>query len=53
MSFATKSVPVYSVQIRDRDDEFKLKTEVNKPEKRVFLELPNLKIKSYRIIMNI
>ena len=41
MSYASKLIPVYSVEIRDSDHEFKLQTEINKLEKSVLLELPN------------
>ena len=41
MSSSTKSIPVYSVEIRDSDHEFKFQTEINKLEKSVLLELPN------------
>ena len=38
---ATKSILVYSVEIRDSDQKFKFQTEKNKLEKSVLLELPN------------
>ena len=41
MGFSTKSIPVYSVEIRDSDCEFKFQTEINKLEKSVILELLN------------
>ena len=41
MSSSTKSIPVYSVEIRDGEHEFKFQTEINKLEKSVLLELPN------------
>ena len=41
MSSATKSVPVYSVEIRDSDRDFKFQTEISKLEKSVLLELSN------------
>ena len=37
----TKSILVYSVEIRDSDQKFKFQTEKNKLEKSVLLELPN------------
>ena len=41
MGSSTKSIPVYSVEIRDSDRKFKSQTEINKLEKSVLLELPN------------
>ena len=41
MSSATKSIPVYSVEIQDSDNEFKFHTEISKLEESVLLELPN------------
>ena len=41
MNSATKSIPVYSVEIRDSDHEFKFQTEISKLEKSVFLKLSN------------
>ena len=41
MGFATISISVYSVEIRDSDHKFKFQTEINKLEKSVLLELPN------------
>ena len=41
MSSATKSIPVYYVEVRDSDHEFKFRTETEKPQKSVLLELPN------------
>ena len=41
MSSSTKSIPVYSVEIRDIEYEFKFQTEINKLEKSVLLQLPN------------
>ena len=41
MSSATKSIPFYSVEIRDSDHDFKFQTEINNLEKSVLLELPN------------
>ena len=41
MSSATKSITVYSVEIRDSGHEFKIQTKVNRLEKSVLLELPN------------
>ena len=41
MGSSTKSIPVYAVEIRDSDHEFKFQTEINKLEKSVLLELPN------------
>ena len=39
MGPSTKSVPVYSAEIRDGDHEFKFQNEINKIEKSVLLEL--------------
>ena len=39
MSSSTKSIPIYSVEIRDSDHEFNFQTEINKLEKSVLLEL--------------
>ena len=36
-----KKIPVYSVEIKDLNNEFSFKTEVSKLEKSVLLELPN------------
>ena len=41
MSSATKSMPVYYVEVRDSDHGFKFRTETEKPQKSVLLELPN------------
>ena len=41
MSSAATSIPFYSVEIRDSDQEFKLQTKIKKLEKSVLLELPN------------
>ena len=41
MGSPAKSIPVYSVEIRDSDHEFKFQTEINKLGKSVLLELPN------------
>ena len=41
MGYSTKSIPVYSVEIRDSDHEFKFQTEISKLEKSVLLELPD------------
>ena len=41
MSSATKSIPVYYVEVRDSDHGFKFRTETEKPQKSVLLELPN------------
>ena len=41
MGSSTKSIPVYSVEIRDSDHKFKFQTEINKLEKSVLLELSN------------
>ena len=41
MGSSTKSIPVYSVEIRDSDRKFKFQTEINKLEESVLLELPN------------
>ena len=41
VSSSTKSIPVYSVEIRDSEHEFKFQAEINKLEKSVLLELPN------------
>ena len=41
MSSSTKSIPVYSVEIRDNEHDFKFQTEINKLEKTVLLGLPN------------
>ena len=41
MSSSTKSIPIYSVEIRDSDHEFNFQTEINKLEKSVLLELRN------------
>ena len=48
MSSATKSIPVYSVEIRDSDHGFKFQTETNKLEKSALLELPNSKYKNLK-----
>ena len=40
MGSSTKSIPVYSVEIRDSDHDFKLQTEIQN-------------IKTYRIVINI
>ena len=37
MSSSTKSILIYSVEIRDSDHEFKSQTEINKLEKSVLL----------------
>ena len=39
MGSSTKSIPVYSAEIRDGDHEFKFQNEINKIEKSVLLEL--------------
>ena len=41
MGSSTKSIPFYSVEIRDIEHEFKFQTEISKLEKSVLLELPN------------
>ena len=41
MSSSTKSIPVYSVEIRDSEHELKFQTEINRLEKSVLLELSN------------
>ena len=41
MGYLTKSIPVYSAEIRDGDHEFEFQTGINKLEKSVLLELPN------------
>ena len=41
MSSSTKSISIYSVEIRDSDHEFNFQTEINKLEKSVLLELRN------------
>ena len=46
MGSSTKSIPVYAVEIRDSDHEFKFQTEINKLEKSVLLELPNPEYKN-------
>ena len=42
-------IPVYSVEIKDINNEFSFKIEISKLEKSVLLELPNL---NYREIQN-
>ena len=49
MGFSTKSILVYSVEIRDSEHEFKFQTEISKLEKSVLLELPNPR---YQILKN-
>ena len=44
-----KNISVYSVEIKDINNEFSFKAEVNKLEKSVLLELPN---PNYREIQN-
>ena len=44
-----KNIPIYSVEIKDVNNEFSFKTEISKLEKSVLLELPNL---NYREIQN-
>ena len=46
MGSSTKSIPVYAVEIRDSDHEFKFQTGINKLEKSVLLELPNPEYKN-------
>ena len=41
MGSKNKTIPVYSVEIRDSEHEFKFQTEIKKLEKSVLLELPN------------
>ena len=41
MSSSPKTFPVYSVEIRDSENEFEFQTEINKLEKSVLLELSN------------
>ena len=41
MSSSTKNIPLYSVEIKDINNKFRFKTEINKLEKSVLLELPN------------
>ena len=41
MGSSTKSIPVFSAEIRDSDRQFKFQTEINKLEKSVLLESPN------------
>ena len=57
MSSATKSIPVYYVEVRDSDREFKFQIETEKPEKSVLLELPNPEYqnleKNYQYLKNI
>ena len=50
MGSSTKSIPVYAVEIRDSDHEFKFQTEINKLEKSVLLELPNPEYKNLQNI---
>ena len=40
MNSATKSIPVYSVEVQGSDHEFKFQTEIKKLEKSVLLKLP-------------
>ena len=49
MSSSTKSISVYSVEIRDSDREFKFQAEINNLEKSVLLKLPN---PEYQILQN-
>ena len=44
-----KNIPVYSVEIKDINNEFSFKTEIKELEKSVLLELPN---PNYREIQN-
>ena len=44
-----KKIPVYSVEMKDVNDEFRFKTEISKLEKSVLLGLPN---PNYREIQN-
>ena len=44
-----KNIPVYSVEIKDINNEFSFKTDKSKLEKSVLLELPN---PNYREIQN-
>ena len=53
MSSTTKSIPAYSVEIRDSDHEFKFQTEINKLEKSVLLKLPNPEYQNLQIVINI
>ena len=48
MGSSTKSIPVYSVVIRDSDHEFQFQTEINKLKKNVLLELPNSEYQNLR-----
>ena len=41
ISSSMKNIPVYSVEIKDINNEFRFKTEINKLEKSVLLEMPN------------
>ena len=41
VSSSMKNIPVYSVEIKDINNEFSFKTEISKLEKSVLLELPN------------
>ena len=41
ISSSMKNIPVYSVKIKDINNEFSFKTEINKLEKSVLLEMPN------------
>ena len=44
-----KNIPVYSVEIKNINNEFNFKTEISKLEKSLSLELPN---PNYREIQN-
>ena len=46
LSSVTKSIPVYSVEIRDSDYRFKFQTKINKLWKSVFLELSNSELRN-------
>ena len=49
ISSSMKNIPVYSVEIKDINNEFSFKTEINKLEKSVLLEMPN---PNYRELQN-
>ena len=53
LTSSTKSIPVYSVEIRDSDYEFKFLIEIEKLEKSVLLELPNPEYQRLRKAINI
>ena len=46
LSSVTKSIPVYSVEMRDSDHRFKFQTKINKLWKSMFLELSNSEIQN-------